>query len=108
MKNLLNNAVNELVIRVNEEYDNARKEIKVLEDKGLKLNALYERRHNIKNLLNKLDILKDKAKEQFPEEDVIEFNIDKFKFIMNIQLEDMLDIVNEAYVGVIEEEYEEC
>ena len=59
MKNLLNNAVNELVIRVNEEYDNARKEIKVLEDKGLKLNALYERRHNLKNR-KKADIFIDK------------------------------------------------
>jgi len=107
MKNLLNNAVNELVVKGMNDLEEVRKGIKVLENKGDKLNLLYEKRNAILNVIDKLEFFKEKAELEFPEEDILEVNIDKVCLILNVQLEDLLDIINEAYVGVIEEEYDE-
>ena len=106
MKNLLNNAVNELVVKGMNDLEEVRKAIKVLDHKGDKLNVLYERRNDVLNVINKLEFLKEKANVLFPEENVLDINIDKACLIMRVQLEDLLDIINEAYVGVVEEEYE--
>ena len=108
MKNLVNEAVNVLVGKGMNELNEVRKAINVLEHKGDKLNLLYEKREAILDIVNKLEVLKENAELNFPEEDVLDVDIYKFKLIMNVQLNDLLDIINEAYVGVIEEEYEEC
>ena len=93
MKNLLNNAVVELVERVSNELGSAKKEMIVLDREGDKINAVIERRENIINLFKKIDNLNLKMKEQFPDEE-LDIDIDRFKFIVNIQLEDLLDMAH--------------
>ena len=107
MIKLINDAFNELVVKGMNDLEEVRKGIKVLENKGDKLNLLYEKRNAILNVIDKLEFFKEKAELEFPEEDILEVNIDKVCLILNVQLEDLLDIINEAYVGVIEEEYDE-
>ena len=51
------------------------------------------------NLFEKLEYLKEQFEIRFPEEDV-DIDIERFKLITKIQLEDMLDIINEA--GILE------
>ena len=99
MKNLLKDAMKELVIRVNGEMKEIKNAIRIEETKGMKLNILNERRNTIINLFDKLDYLKEQFEIRFPEEE-LDMNIERFKLITKIQLEDMLDIINEA--GILE------
>lgn len=99
MKNLLNDAVRELVLRVNDEIIAIKAEIKVAENKGDKLNILNIRRERILKIFERLDYLKEQAEVRQLE---LLLNIDDFKFIMNIQLEDLLNIINEAGIEIID------
>jgi hypothetical protein len=99
MKNLLNDAVRELVLRVNDEMIAIKEEIKVAENKGDKLNILEARRERILKLFKRLDYLQEQADVRELE---ILIDIKDFKFIINIQLEDMLDIINEAGIEIID------
>ena len=99
MKNLLNDAVRELVLRVNDEIVAIKAEIKVAENKGDKLNILNIRRERILKIFERLDYLKEQAEVRQLE---LLLNIDDFKFIMNIQLEDLLNIINEAGIEIID------
>ena len=99
MKNLLNDAVRELVLRVNDEMIAIKEEIKLAENKGDKLNILEARRERILKLFKRLDYLQEQADVRELE---ILIDIEDFKFIINIQLEDMLDIINEAGIEIID------
>ena len=100
MKNLLNSAVEELVVRVNRELELIRQEIKITTaTKGDKFIILNQRRNTILRLLDKIDYLKEQAEIRFPEEYIFDRDLDKFNHIINIQLEDILDIINE--VGIV-------
>ena len=99
MKNLLNDAVRELVLRVNDEMIAIKEEIKVAENKGDKLNILEARRERILKLFKRLDYLQEQADVRELE---ILIDIEDFKFIINIQLEDLLDIINEAGIEIID------
>ena len=99
MKNLLNDAVRELVLRVNDEIIAIKAEIKVAENKGDKLNILNIRRERILKIFERLDYLKEQAEVRQLE---LLLNIDDFKFIMNIQLEDLLNVINEAGIEIID------
>ena len=96
MKNLLNNAVEELVVRGYKELDELRNDIKIEKDMGMKLNILNDRRDYILRLLDKLDYLKEQMKIRFPEEELAVNKIDRYNLIVNVQLEDILNIINEA------------
>ena len=69
MKNLLLNAVEELVVKANKEIDDARNDIKVMEHKGAKLNRVYDAHGYIINLIDRINVLKDKLTIDFPEEE---------------------------------------
>ena len=99
MKNLLNDAVRELVLRVNDEMIAIKEEIKVAENKGDKLNILEVRRERILKLFKRLDYLQEQA--DIRELEVL-IDIEDFKFKINIQLEDLLDIINEAGIEIID------
>jgi hypothetical protein len=99
MKNLLNDAVRELVLRVNDEMIAIKEEIKVAENKGDKLNILEVRRERILKLFKRLDYLQEQA--DVRELEVL-IDIEDFKFKINIQLEDLLDIINEAGIEIID------
>ena len=99
MKNLLNDAVRELVLRVNDEMIAIKEEIKIAENKGDKLNILEARRERILKLFKRLDYLQEQADVRELE---ILIDIEDFKFIINIQLEDLLDIINEAGIEIID------
>lgn len=99
MKNLLNDAVRELVLRVNDEMIAIKEEIKVAENKGDKLNILEARRERILKLFKRLDYLQEQADVRELE---ILIDIEDFKFIINIQLEDLLDVINEAGIEIID------
>lgn len=99
MKNLLNDAVRELVLRVNDEMIAIKEEIKVAENKGDKLNILKDRRERILKLFKRLDYLQEQA--DVRELEVL-IDIEDFKFKINIQLEDLLDMINEAGIEIID------
>lgn len=101
MRNLLINAVEELVVRVNRELELIRQEIKITTaTKGDKLIILNQRRNTILRLLDKIDYLKEQAEIRFPEEYIFDRDLDKFNHITNIQLEDILNIINEAGIVI--------
>ena len=99
MKNLLNDAVRELVLRVNDEMIAIKEDIKLAENKGDKLNILEARKERILKLFKRLDYLQEQADVRELE---ILIDVEDFKFIINIQLEDMLDIINEAGIKIID------
>lgn len=99
MKNLLNDAVRELVLRVNDEMIAIKEDIKLAENKGDKLNILEARRERILKIFKRLDYLQEQADVRELE---ILIDIEDFKFIINIQLEDILDIINEAGIEIID------
>ena len=99
MKNLLNDAVRELVLRVNDEMIAIKEGIKLAENKGDKLNILEARRERILKLFKRLDYLQEQADVRELE---ILIDIEDFKFIINIQLEDILNIINEEGIEMID------
>ena len=102
MKKLLNEAAHELVMQGYKSIKEMKQEMKTLETKGQKLNLIYETRERILKTYDKLNILKDKAKEQFPEqypEDILGIDVDNHIFLTNVYLEDMLNVIHEVYEG---------
>ena len=99
MKNLLNEAVRELVLKVNDEMIAIKEEIKLAENKGDKLNILEARRERILKIFKRLDYLKEQA--EIREIELL-IDIEDFKFIINIQLEDILNIIHEAGIEILD------
>lgn len=107
MKNLLNNAVEELVVRANKELNDLRNDIRVLENQGDKVNAVYDKRNYVLGLVNKMIILKDKLELDYPEDIEGAKLIDKKAHIIMIQLEDILNIAYNVGNDILEDEEEE-
>ena len=68
MKKLLNDAAHELVMQGYKVIKEMKQEMKTLETKGQKLNLVYETKDKMTKNYDKLNILKDKAELQFPEQ----------------------------------------
>ena len=104
MKNLLLNAVEELVVKANKEIDDARNDIKTMEHKGEKLNRVYDAHGYIINLIDRINVLKDKLTIDFPEEEEAIEKINKKVRIMLIQIEDVLNIAYEVGNEILDDE----
>ena len=104
MKNLLLNAVEELVVRANKEINNVKEEIKVVEHMKAKVNKVYEVNAYIENLMYKIELLKDRLEIDFPEEIDKAKEIEKQINIIKIQIEDVLNIAYEAGNEILEVE----
>lgn len=104
MKNLLLNAVEELVVKANKEIDDARNDIKVMEHKGEKLNRVYDAHGYIINLIDRINVLKDKLIIDFPEEEEEVKDINKKVNIILIQIEDVLNIAYEVGNEILDDE----
>lgn len=104
MKNLLLNAVEELVVKANKEIDDARNDIKTMEHKGEKLNRVYDAHGYIINLIDRINVLKDKLAVDFPEEEEAIEKINKKVRIMLIQIEDVLNIAYEVGNEILDDE----
>ena len=95
MKNLLLNAVEELMNRVDVQLVNVRKDIRNAEGLNERMNIVLNNRIEIINKLDKLDYLKEQIEIRFPEEiNEIEL-VEKYIRNINIQLEDLAFIVND-------------
>ena len=95
MKNLLLNAVEELMNRVDGQLVNVRKDIRNAEGLKERMNVVLNNRIEIINKLDKLDYLKEQIEIRFPEE-INEIKIiEKYIRNINIQLEDLAFIVND-------------
>jgi hypothetical protein len=95
MKNLLLNAVEELMNRVDIQLANVRKYIRNAEGLNERMNIVLNNRIELINKLDKLDYLKEQIEIRFPEEiNEIEL-IEKYIRNINIQLEDLAFIVND-------------
>jgi hypothetical protein len=92
MKNLLLNAVEELVVKANNEINAVRKDVNVLPNLGDKVNRVYESHDYIVNLVDKMNVLRDKLAVEFPEEQDAIKDIDKAVRIILIQIEDVLNV----------------
>lgn len=104
MKYLLNDAVEEMIKRINNEMNLVREEVRIVEYKGEKLNILMYRRDIITSLFDRLNYLKDQIEVRFPEEVEAINYIERFEYITNIQLEDLLNIIYEAGYEILEDE----
>ena len=95
MKNLLLNAVEELMNRVDVQLANVRKAIRNTEGLNERMNIVLNNRIELINKLDKLDYLKEQIEIRFPEEiNEIEL-IEKYIRNINVQLEDLAFIVND-------------
>ena len=111
MKNLLLNAVNELVVKANNELKLVRNDIAILPNRGDKLNRVYEGYNNIISLVDRINALKDKLVIDFPDEHEEVEEINKAVHIVLIQIEDVLNIVYEVgnvMIDDLDNDYEEC
>ena len=104
MKNLLLNAVEELIIKADKEIDDARNDIKVMEHKGAKLNRVYDAHGYIINLIDRINVLKDKLAIDFPEEEEAIEKINKKVRIILIQIEDVLNMAYEVGNEILDDE----
>lgn len=104
MKNLLLNAVEELVVKANKEIDDVRNDIKAMEHKGEKLNRVYDAHEYIINLIDRINVLKDKLMIDFPEEEEEVKDINKKVNIILIQIEDVLNIAHEVGNEIFDDE----
>lgn len=95
MKNLLLNAVEELMNRVDVQLANVRKAIRNAEGLNERMTIVLNNRIELINKLDKLDYLKEQIEIRFPEEiNEIEL-IEKYIRNINVQLEDLAFIVND-------------
>jgi hypothetical protein len=98
MKNLLNDAIQEMVVRVNNEVNDMREEVKAADTKGHKIQIVDRRKAKINRLFKKLNYLQEQALIRFGEEVEEDINeLQKFEQRIMIQVEDMYYIVNEAF-----------
>lgn len=95
MKNLLLNAVEELMNRVDGQLVNVRKDIRNAEGLKERMNIVLNNGIEIINKLDKIDYLKEQIEIRFPEE-INEIELaEKYIRNINIQLEDLSFIVND-------------
>ena len=67
MKNLLNNAVEELMVRVNNELEDMRKDINITMSINAKARVIRYRKENIMNLIDRLWQLEKHMEKVFPD-----------------------------------------
>ena len=95
MKNLLLNAVEELMNRVDAQLVNVRKDIRNADGLKERMNIVLNNRIEIINKLDKIDYLKEQIEIRFPEE-INEIELaERYIRNINIQLEDLAFIVND-------------
>ena len=95
MKNLLLNAVEELMNRVDGQLVNVRKDIRNAEGLKERMNIVLNNRIEIINKLDKIEYLKEQIEIRFPEE-INEIELaERYIRNINIQLEDLAFIVND-------------
>lgn len=68
MKNLLNNAVEELMVRVNNELEDMRKDMNITMSINAKARVIKYRKENIMNLIDKLWQLEKHMEKVFPDD----------------------------------------
>lgn len=97
MRILLNEAVNEMMIRVINELVVMRKEVELADTIGHKVQIVDEHKAVIFKLFNKLDFLEMQAIMKFEEGDQEELigKIRRFKYHIAIQIEDVYRIAEE-------------
>ena len=93
MKNLLLNAVEELMNRVDGQLVNVRKDIRNAEGLKERMNIVLNNRIEIINKLDKIDYLKEQIEIRFPEEINVLIKIEKEINKRLIQLEDLLNVI---------------
>ena len=92
MMNLLLNAVEELVMKANNEIEETRKDIKAFENQGDKVNRVYECHEFVDKLVDRIIILKDKFEVDYPDEKELLLAIEKDIHILLVQTEDVLNM----------------
>ena len=92
MMNLLLNAVEELVMKANNEIEETRKDIKAFENQGDKVNRVYECHEFVDKLVDRIIILKDKFEVDYPDEEELLLAIEKDIHILLVQTEDVLNM----------------
>ena len=98
MKNLLNDAIQEMVVRVNNEVNDMRDEVKAADTRGHKIQIVDKRKAKVLRLFKKLNYLQEQAVIRFGEDVEEDVNkLQKFEQRILIQIEDMYYIVNEAF-----------
>ena len=68
MKNLLNDAIQEMVVRVNNEVNDMRDEVKAADTRGHKIQIVDKRKAKVLRLFKKLNYLQEQALIRFGEE----------------------------------------
>ena len=109
MKKLLNEAMNELMVRVENEIKATRLEMQLVTTKGLKTQLANDAKENIIKLFNKIDYLTMQATMQFEENENQELvdKARKFKYNTMIQIEDLYNIANDKFINTKEYNEEE-
>lgn len=93
MKNLLNNAVEELMVRVNRELEDMRKDINITMSINAKARVIRHRKENIMRLIEKLWQLEKHMEKVLPD------NHDKIKQIKDFIHKTDLRLLDEIYVS---------
>ena len=93
MKNLLNNAVEELIVRVNNELEDMRKDINITMSINAKARVIRYRKENIMNLIDKLWQLEKHMEKVFPD------NYEEAKHIREFIHKKDLRLLDEIYVS---------
>ena len=106
MRNLLLNAVEELIVKANNEIDEARKDIAAKEHMGARVNRTYEAHAYIIHLIDRINVLKDNYAIEFPEDEDTIKKINKAVNIILIQIEDVLNVAYNVYDNIIDDDIE--
>lgn len=93
MKNLLNNAVEELMVRVNNELEDMKKDMNITMSINAKTRVIRYRKENIMNLIDKLWQLEKHMEKVFPD------NYEEAKQIRDFIHKTDLRLLDETYVS---------
>lgn len=106
MRNLLLNAVEELIVKANNEIDEARADIAAKEHIGARVNRTYEAHAYIIHLIDRINVLKDNYAIEFPEDEDVIKKINKAVNIILIQIEDVLNVAYNVCDSIIDDDIE--
>lgn len=88
MKKLLNNAVEELMVKVNVELNNMEKDINISMSVNAKLRVVRHRKANVTSLIKRLEQMKQHTEKIFPNDKELIKRIDDFIFKTDLALTD--------------------
>lgn len=97
MKKLLNNAVEEIMVRINNEIKEMRNELNIAMSVKAKFRIINRRKENINNLINKLDQLEKHMEKVLPEDYEEAKRIRFYIHKIDILLLDEFYIANKCY-----------